>query len=412
MATEKAKIDGNRHKTILLEKDDGSGELVNAQADAITKRLKVAAVITSPFTSLSDTPAAYTGEAGKTVVVNGAADGLEFAAGGAGDVTAAAALTANMPVVGDDGAKGVKTANAALDFNAQNVTNVGTVDGRDVSTDGSKLDGVEALADVTDEANVKSSLNGATITAATVATDDKVLIQDTDDADNLKTVTAQSIADLAGGGTGLFDTSVMTFTDTLRADELDINVTNTGTVAQITDTSGIALSTGGTASSRAFVAGYQTNSAHMLSAGYAKDMKVRMMVDVDGFNTSTQVLIYGIADSSDPSAATQFAGIQIVTVGTDKVFAASKDGATTETTDITADWGTINARKVIDVVYTAGTDVKFYLNGALVATHTTRIPDNTDTTSSVRPVAYGVRNLGTTSDTTMKAGWFVLEQEI
>lgn len=112
-----------------------------------------------------------------------------------------------------------------------------TVDSRDVSTDGSKLDLIEAsatadqtgaeiktayeaeanaftdakntkltnietLADVTDEANVKSSLDGATITGATVATGDKVLIQDIDDTDNLKTVTAQSIADLGAGGGG------------------------------------------------------------------------------------------------------------------------------------------------------------------------------------------------------------------
>lgn len=65
-----------------------------------------------------------------------------------------------------------------------------------------KLAGIEALADVTDEANVVSALDGATLTSATVAATDKVLVQDADDADNLKTVTAQSIADLASGGGG------------------------------------------------------------------------------------------------------------------------------------------------------------------------------------------------------------------
>jgi len=64
-----------------------------------------------------------------------------------------------------------------------------------------KLTGVEALADVTDETNVTASLDGATLTSATVASTDKVLVQDVDDSDNLKTVTAQSIADLSGGGT-------------------------------------------------------------------------------------------------------------------------------------------------------------------------------------------------------------------
>lgn len=84
-----------------------------------------------------------------------------------------------------------------------NITLSGTVDGRDVATDGTKLDTVENSADVTDETNVVSSLDGATLTAATVAAADKVLIQDADDADNLKTVTTQSIADLTSvpGGT-------------------------------------------------------------------------------------------------------------------------------------------------------------------------------------------------------------------
>lgn len=45
-------------------------------------------------------------------------------------------------------------------------------------------------------------LSGATISTATVASTDKVIIQDADDSDNVKTVTAQSIADLGGGGGG------------------------------------------------------------------------------------------------------------------------------------------------------------------------------------------------------------------
>ncbi len=46
-------------------------------------------------------------------------------------------------------------------------------------------------------------ISGDTIATATVATDDKVIIQDTNDSDNVKTVTAQSIADLSSGGGGL-----------------------------------------------------------------------------------------------------------------------------------------------------------------------------------------------------------------
>ena len=63
-----------------------------------------------------------------------------------------------------------------------------------------KLDGIEALADVTDSTNVKAALDGAVLTTVAVAGTDKVIIQDTSDSDNIKTVTAQEIADLGGGG--------------------------------------------------------------------------------------------------------------------------------------------------------------------------------------------------------------------
>jgi len=54
----------------------------------------------------------------------------------------------------------------------------------------------------------QDALGGASLTAVTVATDDEVLIQDTSDSNNLKTVTAQSIADLASvGSTGSLQTT-------------------------------------------------------------------------------------------------------------------------------------------------------------------------------------------------------------
>ena len=79
-------------------------------------------------------------------------------------------------------------------------------EGAFVNGDKTKLDGIEALADVTDEANVVSSLSGATITDAGVpASDDKVLIQDTSDSNNLKYV---DISDLPSGGGGGASVSV------------------------------------------------------------------------------------------------------------------------------------------------------------------------------------------------------------
>ena len=127
MATENAKIDGNRHKSMLGEKDDGSGELANLLVDPTTKRLKVSAVLTTDFTSLSDTPASYTGEAGKAVVVNGAEDGLEF---GSGFVS---------PVAVVDGGTGATDASTAR-------TNLGIALGSDVQAYDADLDGIAALS--------------------------------------------------------------------------------------------------------------------------------------------------------------------------------------------------------------------------------------------------------------------------
>ena len=62
------------------------------------------------------------------------------------------ALGANKLIVKDSGAVEV----AAVDSDG-NITTSGTVDGRDIAADGTKLDGIEALADVTDTTNVTAA---------------------------------------------------------------------------------------------------------------------------------------------------------------------------------------------------------------------------------------------------------------
>jgi len=59
--------------------------------------------------------------------------------------------------------------------------------------------GASNASDARTNLDAQEDLSGATLTAVTVATGDKVLIQDTSDNDNLKTVTVQSIVDLGGG---------------------------------------------------------------------------------------------------------------------------------------------------------------------------------------------------------------------
>src|SRR5712675_1517997 len=65
--------------------------------------------------------------------------------------------------------------------------------------------GVQSIA----IANVdyQPALSGESLTAVTVATDDKILIQDTSDSNNLKTVTTQSVANLFAGVTSVSGTT-------------------------------------------------------------------------------------------------------------------------------------------------------------------------------------------------------------
>ena len=84
---------------------------------------------------------------------------------------------------------GTQTASTVSDFDVEVANNTAVAANTDKLT--------------ANEANVTTALDGAILTPATVAADDKVLVQDTDDSGNLKTVTAQAIADLGGGGSYL-----------------------------------------------------------------------------------------------------------------------------------------------------------------------------------------------------------------
>lgn len=73
------------------------------------------------------------------------------------------------------------------------------------------------LDDSTQAAMATTILSGATLTAATVASADKIIGQDADDSDNVKTFTAQDIADLAGGGGGVAPVDATYITQTPNA---------------------------------------------------------------------------------------------------------------------------------------------------------------------------------------------------
>ena len=112
---------------------------------------------------------------------------LNVADGATANAGTVTSVATTAPITG-----GTITGSGTIGISAATTSAAGSMSGADKT----KLDAIEASADVTDATNVASAISGASLTGATVATDDKVLIQDTNDSDNLKTVTTQAIADL------------------------------------------------------------------------------------------------------------------------------------------------------------------------------------------------------------------------
>lgn len=94
------------------------------------------------------------------------------------------------------------------------------------------------LNDILDNVSAQEPLSGASLTAVTVAANDKVLIQDTGDSDNLKTVTAQSVSNLNGighrvwaqfdgtGGVSIGDSEGISSINRVSAGVYDVSFTN------------------------------------------------------------------------------------------------------------------------------------------------------------------------------------------
>ena len=216
--------------------------------------------------------------------------------------------------------------------------------------DKTKLDNIEDSADVTDETNVTDALDGATLTDVAVAVDDKVLIQDTDDGDNLKTVTTQEIADLASGGASQFDATVgATGADyeTVKA-AVDAGKVNLLIIDDTTETADIAVPAAG------------------LDIYIARGQKIGMATYVFTFAGNYDLTIKGegeIETSYVGTAAILFNSL--VTTGVITLEGITIDNATANTTDSYIN-GTGNILKVNNVKVLLGTSYNcgFRLNNA------------------------------------------------
>jgi len=139
----------------------------------------------------------FTDDGGNDIALTNAGS----AVGGGGGITA---LTGNVTASGSGSVAATIADEAVTYAKMQHVSATSRVLGRISSGAGDveELTGanirtianVEDGADVTDATNVKSALDGMSITSVTPAVNDEILIQDTDDSDNLKTVTFSDMA--------------------------------------------------------------------------------------------------------------------------------------------------------------------------------------------------------------------------
>lgn len=166
------------HTAVNITDSTSIGRSILTAADANTVRAIIGAtsVGVGVLTALNRTVATTTilpslsGNVGKVLTVSVGELDVEWATpsgGGGGDAWSDpvdADIVPDADGTRDLGATATRFAETytdALDV-TNNIVVGGTVDGRDIATDGSKLDGIEASADVTDAANVGAAIHGST----------------------------------------------------------------------------------------------------------------------------------------------------------------------------------------------------------------------------------------------------------
>lgn len=231
-------------------------------------------------------------------------------------------------------------------------------------------------------------LSGASLTAVTVATDDKVIIQDTSDSNNIKTVTAQSIADLASVSAVARFSMFFPIFDAYTAGKLYSTITLDGSVTVANGSWGIGTNATNGGKS-ALYASWAANNAPAQNI-WDSDAEFQFISQLISNTTGNYIsyLLFG-GNGTAPTQATGAYTVKhmgFILDGT-KIYASNADGTTQTTTELTG--VTLTATNVYRVVQDSGTNIKFYVNGVLKATHTTNLPSGA---SSDIAMTVGVHN--------------------
>lgn len=154
--------------------------------------------------------------------------------------------------------------------------------------------------------------------------------------------------------------------------------TVTGSGAVTTSSGGYQLATGTTDGSQIRMRFRQNWTGDGLT-GWGQNPEFIFMQQISAATAGSAILQYTIGDNGGESTS---AGVLVskhigflfcFLGGTLTVYASNADGSTQTTTDVTASY-TGGQAGVYRCTVTSGTNVKFYIDGVLVATHTTNLP--------------------------------------
>ena len=146
-----------------------------------------------------------------------------------------------------------------------NIVVTGTVDGRDIATDGTKLDGIEASADVTDTTNVVASLTaGSNITIAADGT----------------------IASTASGGGGETLAQTLALGNTTGGTDLSVSSGDNIVMAASSTVDGRDVSVDGTKLDGIEASADVTDATNVTAAGALMDSEVTNLAQVKAFDSS------------------------------------------------------------------------------------------------------------------------------
>ena len=186
-----------------------------------------------------------------------------------------------------------------------NITVGGTVDGRDVATDGTKLDGVEALADVTDVTNVTAS--GALMDSEVT---NLAQVKAFDTAD-YATSTQGTAADAALPKTGGLMTGAITTNSTFDGRDVATDGTKLDGVEALADV---------------------TDVTNVTAAGALMDSEVSANLKTLALPATTTISTYGasLVDDATASAARTTLGLGTAATTASTAYATSAQGTTAD----------------------------------------------------------------------------------